>query len=287
MSINKSVMLQGGLGNQLFQLAWAKYAESVLGETVLCDSKALLSKGAHGGIQLSDLIDFDHSRFVEGGVFFEQGVVAKAARLITRKLNIRRLGDYLLNDYDAETEFADALDGVNCRFHFGYFQYVQSALFLRNKLRPLILDKNAQLIAKGRKLYSNSVGVHVRRGDFLLSKDPRHKVMDEKYYLKAIQSFKGREFVIFTDDKAWCEKVFEGQHFKICGLLGAEVKPAIADFLSLICCKDYIIGSSTFAWWAAFLSLNSHPVVYMPRVNVSFLHESSNQLIGWSYVLAD
>ncbi|MBC3303295.1 alpha-1,2-fucosyltransferase [Pseudomonas sp. SWRI18] len=287
MTTNKSVMLQGGLGNQLFQLAWAKYAESVLDQSVTCDSKVLLAKSIHGGIRLSDLIDFDHLQFSRRCIFFEQSYLAKAARLISRKMGLRKLGGYLLYDFDAETKFSDALEAVNCRFHFGYFQYVQSALFVRNQLRSLIFDKNAHLIAKGQKLYSHSVGVHVRRGDFLLSTDPRHKVMDESYYLAAIRHFKDREFVIFTDDKAWCEKVFDGQNFKICGLLSADVKPAIADFLSLVCCKDYIIGNSTFAWWAAFLSFTSKPVVYMPRLNISFLLEESNQLIGWDYIMGD
>lgn len=287
MSMNMNVLLQGGLGNQLFQLAWARYVESVSGCKVLIDSNMLLGKGIHGGIRLSDLIDFDHGQPSESCIFFEEGIVAKVARFITRKLCIRKVGNYLFYDYDADTGFDQACGAMNAKFHFGYFQYVQSALYFRGKLQSLILHKNSALVTKGKKLYSNSVGVHVRRGDFLLSTDPRHKVMDEEYYFKAIESFKGRRFVIFTDDKEWCEEVFKGQDFEICGLLGTEVKPAIADFLSLICCKDYIIGTSTFGWWAAFVSFSSNPVVYMPRVDLSFQVESSNKLIGWDYVLSE
>lgn len=287
MNIHMNVMLQGGLGNQLFQLAWARYVGSISGRNVACNSKMLIGKGIHGGIRLSDLIDFDHDQPSESCVFFEESIVAKVARLITRKARIRKLGGYLLYDYDADTNFDLAYAAITAKFHFGYFQYVQSALYFRNELRSLIVQKNSALVAKGRELYSDSVGVHVRRGDFLLSTDPRHKVMDEDYYFKALQSFKGRRFVIFTDDKEWCEKVFKGQDFEICGLLGAEVKPAIADFLSLVCCKDYIIGTSTFAWWAAFLSLSSNPTVYMPRVDLSFQVEPSNQLIGWNYVFSE
>lgn len=285
MNMNVNVMLQGGLGNQLFQLAWAKYVESVSGCKVACDSKMLLCKAIHGGIRLSDLIEFDHGQPSESCIFFDEGIVAKVARLITRKSRIRKIGNYLLYDYDADTSFDQARDAIKSKFHFGYFQYVQSALYFRDELRSLILQKNSELVAKGKELYSDSVGVHVRRGDFLLSTDPRHKVMDEDYYLKAIESFKGRRFAIFTDDREWCKEVFKGQDFEICGLLGTEVKPAIADFLSLICCKDYIVGTSTFAWWAAFLNLSSNPVVYMPLVDLSFQSESNNQLVGWNYVL--
>jgi hypothetical protein len=287
MNMHASVMLQGGLGNQLFQLAWARYIESVSSSKVACNSKRLLSKGIHGGIRLSDLIDFDHDQSSESCIFFEDNIFAKVIRLIIRKLNIRRLGNHLFYDYDADTNFDQACQAINSKFHFGYFQYVQSALYFRDELKSLILQKNSVLLAKGRELYSGSVGVHVRRGDFLLSTDPRHKVMGEDYYLKAIKSFKGRRFVIFTDDREWCKEVFKGQDFEICGLLGNEVKPAIADFLSLICCKDYIVGTSTFAWWAAFLSLSNNPVVYLPRVNLPFQSEMSNQLIGWSYILSE
>lgn len=285
MNMHVNVMLQGGLGNQLFQLAWARYVESVSGCKVACDSRMLLGRGIHGGIRLADLIDFDHGQPSESCIFFKEGIFAKVARIITRKSHVRKLGNYLLYDYDAETSFDQACDAMKSQFHFGYFQYVQSALYFRDELKSLILQKNTVLVAKGRELYSDSVGVHVRRGDFLLSTDPRHKVMDEDYYLKAIESFKGRRFVIFTDDREWCKEVFNGHDFEICGLLGTEVKPAIADFLSLMCCKDYIVGNSTFAWWAAFLSFSSTPVVYMPSVNLPFQSEMSNQLIGWSYVL--
>lgn len=285
MNMHTTVMLQGGLGNQLFQLSWAKYVESVSGCTVLYNSKMLLSKGIHGGIRLSDLIEFDHDQLAGSSIFFKRNIVAKVARFIFRKANIRQLGGYLLYDYDAETGFDQSVNAINAKYHFGYFQYVQSALCSREEILSMIHKKHPALVAKGRERYSSSVGVHVRRGDFLLSTDPRHKVMDEEFYFKAIESFKGRHFVIFTDDKEWCEAVFKGQDFEVCGLLGAEVKPAIADFLSLICCKDYIIGTSTFAWWAAFLSFNRNPVVYMPRVNLSFQTEISNQLIGWNHIL--
>lgn len=287
MNMHMTVLLQGGLGNQLFQLAWAKYIESVSADTVSCNSEMLLGKGIHGGIRLSDLIDFDHSQSSESCIFFENGIVAKIVRLIFRKAHIRQLGGHLLYDYDADTSFDQACNAINSKFHFGYFQYVQSALYFREELRSLILKKNVTLLAEGKELYSTSVGVHVRRGDFLLSTDPHHKVMDEDYYFKAIERFKGRHFVIFTDDKDWCEAVFKGQDFEVCGLLGTDVKPAIADFLSLICCKDYIIGTSTFAWWAAFLSFNSNPMVYMPRVKLPFQSEESNQLIGWNYILSE
>ncbi len=287
MNMHINVMLQGGLGNQLFQFAWGQYVKSISGGSVSYDSKMLLGKGIHGGIRLSDLIDFDHDQTSKSCIFFEKSIVAKAARLVVRKLKLRKLGGYLLYDYDADTEFDYSRNSVSAKFHFGYFQYVQSALFFREKLLSLILDKHAALLVKGRELYSDSIGVHVRRGDFLLSTDPRHAVMGEEFYFKAIERFKGRRFVIFTDDKEWCETVFKGQDFKICGLLGTEVKPAIADFLSLICCKDYIIGASTFAWWAAFLSLNSEPLVYMPDLNLSFQTEASNKLIGWNYILGE
>lgn len=287
MNIHMTVLLQGGLGNQLFQLAWAKYIESVSAGTVSCNSKLLLSRGIHGGIRLSDLIDFDHTQSSENCIFFESGVVAKIARLIFRKAHIRQLGGRVLYDYDANTTFDQACNAMKSKFHFGYFQYVQSALYFRDELLSLILKDHIALLATGKELYSTSVGVHVRRGDFLLSTDPHHKVMDEHYYFKAIEHFKGRHFVIFTDDKNWCEAVFKGQNFEICGLLGTDVKPAIADFLSLICCKDYIIGTSTFAWWAAFLSFNRSPMVYMPRVNLPFQSEASNQLIGWNYILSE
>lgn len=281
----KIVMLQGGLGNQFFQLAWAKHVQSITGDTVLCNSDSLLEKGVHGGIKLSDIIDFDHEGKVESCIVFQRGLLSKGVRFFLRKMSLSKINNYLLYDYDATLSYQEAVKFSGVRYHFGYFQYVESALSIREELKSELKKIHGDLISKGLDLYSKAVGVHVRRGDFLASKDPRHQVMGEDYYLKAIHSFNDREFVVFTDDKEWCEKIFKGKNFKICGLLGSGVKPAIADFLSLICCKDYIIGASTFAWWSAFLSLNEKPKVYMPKVNLHFQDAASNELIGWDYLI--
>lgn len=281
----KIIMLQGGLGNQLFQQAWAKYIQAVLGGSVFCNSDSLLEKKMHSGIRLSDLIEFNHDEEVESCIFFKSGFFSKVLRFAARKLSVNKINKYLLYDYDANFSFENAFAAASVKYHLGYFQYVESALSVRDDFRLEIKNRHQELILKGLEMYSGAVGVHVRRGDFLASKDPRHQVMDENYYLKAIQSFSDRDFMIFTDDKEWCEKVFKGHNFKICGLLDRNVKPAIADFLSLMCCKDYIVGTSTFAWWAAFLSFNERPLVYMPQVNLPFQSARSNELIGWDYIL--
>ena len=105
---------------------------------------------------------------------------------------------------------------------------------------------------RNRILKSNSVSIHVRRGDKVNS---HYADLGPSYYKKALEITNGDLFV-FSDDIPWCKNN-----------LGSATYVDIDECLSLelmSLCKHNIIANSTFSWWGAFLNTNSKKIVVAP-----------------------
>jgi hypothetical protein len=112
---------------------------------------------------------------------------------------------------------------------------------------------------------SNSVAIHVRRGDLVKSTDSN--LLSASYYSKAIDKI--REFVgeckffVFSDDIHWCKQnpLFAEYTFVD---LNCSKQTSIFDLYLMSLCKHQIIANSTFSWWAAWLNENVQKVIIAP-----------------------
>ena len=107
------------------------------------------------------------------------------------------------------------------------------------------------------------ISICVRRGDAVMPPDSEWRTNlaeDTDYYERAIERFKGHQFLIFSDDITWCEQKFKGPQFHYC----YETDPVEA--LNLMAgCYGHIIANSTFSWWGAYLSHDPRAIVIAPR----------------------
>lgn len=129
---------------------------------------------------------------------------------------------------------------------------------------------------RSRVSQSNSVSIHVRRGDKVLS---HYAELGVDYYRKALEVIDGDLFV-FSDDIGWCRDN-----------LGSATYVDIEDYLSLelmSSCKHNIIANSTFSWWGAFLNENPDKVVVAPSMYFSkeFLKTSKKYRAMERYLVA-
>lgn len=108
-----------------------------------------------------------------------------------------------------------------------------------------------------------SVGVHVRRGDFVaLGWD---KGAD--YYRSAIalarQVLPDAKFFFFSDDQAWVKDNLYDERDSVQVTIH-EDHSDVKEFDLLRQCRHQIISESTFGWWAAYLNNNSEKRVFIP-----------------------
>jgi hypothetical protein len=262
-----TVYMNGGLGNQMFQFA-AAYA---------------LSKKTKEKIILN-LSNYNiNSRNFELNIFN----LDKRKVLISYKRNILhkyiwklvkfRLLFFFKNvfferyNFVFDSSFFEISGNANV---FGYFQSEKYFNFIRKDILSIFKfkrasDPNYLEVVKKIKA-SNSVSVHIRRGDYVLNKTTNafHGVLSIAYYKKAINHIKANVYkpklFLFTDDPEWVGKNFNFLgRFDLIDINRGDLSYRDMELMSL--CKHNIIANSSFSWWGAWLNLNQDKIVIAPK----------------------
>ena len=116
---------------------------------------------------------------------------------------------------------------------------------------------------------TNSVAVHIRRGDYL--NNSYFLNLPVKYYYNSIAYIEKLidhpEYFFFTDDIQWVKKIFprlKNYNF-IEHQNSGPSNDGIEDLMLMRYCRHQIIANSTFSWWAAWLNNNSNKIVLFPE----------------------
>jgi hypothetical protein len=149
-----------------------------------------------------------------------------------------------------------------------------------NHCSPLLLD---------RVLSSNSVAVHVRRGDYLAPVNRgRFDVCRLSYFLRAMDIMRNRVanalFFIFSNDIPWVSENLCGPDCVVVDHFARKI-PAISDFVLMSHCRHHIISNSSFSWWASYAS-GSSGITLMPNrwLNDGSAQIADKQVPGWELV---
>jgi hypothetical protein len=285
MSRKVVVRLKGGLGNQLFcyaaarRLAWVNDAELVLDIVTGFKYDHLYRRtyalGAfHIPVRLATSAE-------------QMEPLGRVRRLIARKLSERkplaqrRYIQQVGVDFDPGivalrlqegTTYFDAF-GQSERYFTDIRELLQQDLTMSAPSDRPNLEMAKQIAA------SPSVALHVRWFD---TGDGAHSSnMSLAYYAQGIPMLLAKigcaHFFIFSDRPSQTATLLaplmQGQPCTVVRH-NAERGDAVADFWLMRQCRHFIIGNSTFAWWAAWLGEHSHDgtQVFAPARNVSPEH---------------
>jgi hypothetical protein len=170
-----------------------------------------------------------------------------------------KFGDVRYNSKWNETSFhyqeLPLVDNIKLHGHF------QSEKYLDRDLTLALFD--VKLLVSDEMVYDfgideNTVGIHVRRGDYL-NLQKHHPLCTMDYYEEAMDIVgRDKKFYVFSDDWKWCSNNFKG-----CFV----VEPTY-DWLDLILmsrCGHNIIANSSFSWWSAWLNETENKTVVAPK----------------------
>lgn len=112
---------------------------------------------------------------------------------------------------------------------------------------------------------SESVSIHIRRGDYLQS--PLY-TLGSRYIQTAVQTINQQvsapKYFVFTDDAEYVSKHFSFiNHMTI--IDGNKGKNSFRDMQLMSLCKHNIIANSTFSFWGAYLNQNKDKIVIAPQ----------------------
>lgn len=274
----KIVKFNGGLGNQMFQYAFAFALADKFNVPIAFDFSYFEDVKANENVQ---------SRVFELGVFNLNCEMAGEEDLAKVKLPefkskfkntlAKRFPKIFGINYVREkyNYFFDKnlLNNPDYVFYEGYFQnekyfeHLRKELLEKFSIKIPLNEKNQLMLNK--ILETNSVSLHVRRGDYvsLDYANKTHGVCSLDYYEKAIEyiakKVKNPHFFLFSDDIDWVI-----QNLKL------EYPFTVIDFnqgkgwfdLNLMKqCKHNITANSSFSWWGAWLNENPEKIVVAPK----------------------
>ncbi len=231
--------LQGGLGNQMFQIA----AASALAWRN--DDVAVFDLNNHY-LPLQGRKAHNYADNIFRGIEFNDSV---------RPSYVYREADHTYQQIPYKENMS----------LFGYFQSAKYFEDYSNKIKELFSpdDTTRQYLTDkyGELLDTNTASIHIRRGDYLKFKNI-HPTCTREYYVEAMTFLPGdTNYMIFSDDPEWCLRNFNMKRFKV-----IEGEEDYVDMHLMSMCKNNIIANSSFSWWAAWLNENNDKTVIAPKV---------------------
>jgi hypothetical protein len=117
---------------------------------------------------------------------------------------------------------------------------------------------------------SNSISVHIRRGDYINNADFNlvHGTCPSEYYQNAISLINDKvhnpTFFFFSDDLHWVKQNITINQPHVYVDINDE-DSSFEDLRLMSNCKHHIISNSSFSWWGAWLNQNPDKIVIAPR----------------------
>jgi hypothetical protein len=145
-----------------------------------------------------------------------------------------------------------------------YFEPIKGILRKEFTLKEVLIGQNAELAERIKN--SNSVSLHIRRGDYVDNKEVSefHGTCSPEYYKKAIEFLKAKgdlEVFVFSDDIQWAKENLRADKINFV----AQNNPGYIDMNLMALCKHNIIANSSFSWWAAWLNQSPSKIVIAPQ----------------------
>lgn len=288
--------MKGGLGNQLFQIAFAQYLK-----LNNYNVNINLDFFVNDGYSTPRNLIFPENFFgLKKQTYFEQKKFWLLYRL-NHAQNFTFFHDRI-KEYTFINDFIDfhEKDVENLYFN-GYWKDLRyltpTKALMKNYLRQNQMIDNS-FKPKNIKNYGM---IHVRRGDFV--REGRELKID--YYQKSIEILKNNninKYDIFTDDLEWVnnQKVFKNVHKVFSQKSGMDIKyikrginsiddknETIETFSSMLKYKHFVTGNSSFAFWAAYLKSDqdsivtiANPLFRNDKTNVNKLAQESWYLVN-------
>ena len=257
------IKIKGGLGNQLFQYAVGRAVALHHKSPLKLDLTMFKTYELHKylldqfAIQ-ADMATENEISELKGGNNLLFSALRKAG-LVKRKSYLK----------EKRSSYFDASVFQNDNVYLdGYWQ---NELYFSG-IRELLLRELASISSMSDEGYaywkcikkSNSVSLHIRRGNYLNLKNVN--VLDVDYYIKAVdylrKSIENPTFFIFSDDLEWCKNSLG---FLDNSIFVDRTKTEIDDLKLMSFCQHNIIANSSFSWWGAWLNQNSKKTVIAPK----------------------
>jgi Glycosyl transferase family 11 len=229
------VALLGGLGNQLFQVAFGQWLGTRTGREVRYDLS--FHRGGEPDVLAIPRIGAEvRDRLLPGTRRWPtpDGRLGPLGRAIRRLRGPRRI----VSDYSGPGPEQPATDPA--AWWFGYWQRLDYA--------PQLLEQLANALELGPAGHPDgAIGVHIRRTDMLSTGTAVPQAWFAGALAQLEPDLRAAPIRVWSDDPEWCRAELDlGVPFQVAG-----DGPPLQHLRELALCRALLISRSTFSWWAA------------------------------------
>lgn len=245
-----TVVIQGGLGNQLFQYAYGRALER-LGKNVQFNTRFF--NGLHTytprafsltKFNLPETISFTNENY-------SQSFLQRALCVLDRDRRVR----FIPFSQNADTYIADGYYNSE-----KYFTTIRELLLKELVLKDSEKSDTYRTFEQKILTAKKPLIVHARRGDYLTSS--AFEYLGKEYYERALAQFDTDcDIFGFSDDPIWLDETISRSVTMVSG-------NGLTDYeeLSLMSLgQNFIIANSTFSWWGAWLAQYKDKKVVAPK----------------------
>ena len=267
------IMLSGGLCNQMFQYAlYCRLQE--LGKCVKIDDKRGFIGDPNGRLpRLREVFGIDYDVASEKEIKDMLDSHKDVISIAKRKLFGRKSKRYQEQDglYDEKVLLGDDI------YLDGYWQsekYFDSEKTIsRLKSEFSFEEKNILVNPDTIELLeridnTESVSVHIRRGDYLNpgTVENHGGICTDAYYKRAMEYMLEKkpeaEFYLFSNDIEWVKKQDFGEKSHVVEI--EEESGDVAELFLMSRCHNHILANSSFSWWSAWINDRDDKVIIAP-----------------------
>lgn len=281
----KIVNIIGGLGNQMFQYAFAlSLKKKFPNEEILVDTshfnhilvKKFRGANLHNGYKIERI--FPNAKLKHASCrqlmrvtwYVPNYLLSRIIRRVLPKRKTEYIQPLCLNF----AHLSDVYEINGDCYYEGIWESVKNYIPCRDIIRHTFAhpkpndEQNIKYICDMENV--ESVGIHIRRGDYLY--EPAFmNICDLDYYMRAINEIlsdkKKHNFFIFSNDIHWCREnispLLKGHDVVfITNNIGNN---SCWDMFLMTHCKDLVIANSSFSWWGAFLNNRNGRIIAPKR----------------------
>lgn len=272
------VKISDGLGNQLFQYAYAKWLQTRTRQKIYLDISDINRRINRISDTEKTIKPFAMREYQLSNLSIVLPVIDRKeiAKICRRRKTNNKFVTYCRELRLSPAVYLNEPMCTEAGFQFSLWQnyYVEGYFFdkkyyekepegLRAELR---LKKKIAISEKLQKILSdrNTVSLHVRRGDFLTC---GRDMSESAYYTKAISYIKSKLsnpfLLVFSDDIEWVmgNMDFQLEHQMISGQGYSDCE----ELMLMSMCRHNIIANSTFSYWGGWLNSNQEKIVISPK----------------------
>lgn len=257
-----TVQLAGGLGNQLFGLAFGRYLQLAHDADVEFMPALNLGGNNNHGQELNGIEAFGHFPTIRRYAPI-RGLRSALSRFDT-------IGT--LRVIDEGTIKINELRVQNQAIYRGYFQTLETVEYLRSRdlltlNSSLNMSDNFHAWKKELANYPLKASLHLRFGDYL--QRPEFDLDRENYYLQACQFLANqanglKKIFVFSDNMTMANSLVQKLQAQVTGFDFVLVRGRLSALETLLLLTSFthsIVANSTFSWWGSTLQQNSEIVL--------------------------